>query len=80
MDKPFVLIPLQLQSDTQIRRNSPYVDQRDMLREVFASFARHAPADLNIVVQQQPMDVGLIDRTREVMRIADEAGIAGRVV
>jgi len=80
MDKPFVLIPLQLQNDVQIRFNSPYSDQRDMLRAVFASFARHAPPDLNIVVKVHPMDVGLIDWTQEAARLATEAGIGGRVV
>lgn len=79
MEKPFVLIPLQLQNDTQIRYNSPYSDQRQMLREVFASFARHAPPELGIVVKQHPLDVGLIDWCPEVMKLAQEAGIADRV-
>jgi len=80
IEKPFVLIPLQLQSDVQIRFNSPYSDQRDMLRKVFSSFARHAPPDLHIVVKLHPMDVGLIDWTREAVRLATEAGIVDRVV
>ncbi|MCB4769816.1 capsular biosynthesis protein [Ancylobacter sp. Lp-2] len=79
MEKPFVLIPLQLQSDYQIRDNSPYSDQRQMLREIFGSFARHAPPELGIVVKQHPLDVGLIDWCTEVMRLAREAGIADRV-
>ncbi|MDR6951344.1 capsular polysaccharide export protein [Ancylobacter sp. 3268] len=79
MARPFVLIPLQLQNDYQIRYNSPYSDQRQMLREVFASFARHAPPELGIVVKQHPLDVGLIDWCPEVMKLAREAGIADRV-
>ncbi|MBS7544280.1 capsule biosynthesis protein [Ancylobacter oerskovii] len=79
MEKPFVLIPLQLQNDYQIRDNSPYSDQRQMLREVFASFARHAPPELGIVVKQHPLDVGLIDWCTEVTKLAEEAGIADRV-
>ena len=78
--RPFVLIPLQLQNDVQIRFNSPYSDQREMLREVFASFARHAPADLSIVVKQHPMDVGMIDWTRIVGKLAAEYGVGERVV
>ena len=50
-----------------------------MLREAFPSFARHAPPELGIVVKQHPLDVGLIDWCTEVMRLADEAGIADRV-
>lgn len=80
MGRPFVLIPLQLQNDVQIQSNSPYADQREMLREVFASFAENAPQDLSIVVKQHPMDVGMIDWTRVVADLAAAAGIGGRVV
>ncbi len=77
---PFMLLPLQLQTDYQIRRNSPYQDQRDMLKAACASFARCAPAALNLLVKVHPLDVGLIDWPAEVRRIAARHGLADRVV
>lgn len=77
--KPFVLVPLQLQSDSQIRRNSPFRGLRPMLEQVLSSFARAAPDDLCVVVKIHPLDVGLVDWARVVRGIADRHGVHGRV-
>lgn len=76
---PFVLLPLQLQTDYQIRRNSPFRDQRDMLDAVLASFAAHAAGELNLLVKVHPLDVGLIDWARDVARLAARHGVQDRV-
>ena len=76
---PYDLVALQLQSDYQMRRNSPYTHQREMLAAIFASFAARAPKDRHIIVKVHPMDVGLIDWVREVETVAGRFGIPERV-
>ncbi|MFO1150426.1 MAG: capsular biosynthesis protein [Alsobacter sp.] len=76
---PFVLLPLQLQTDSQIRWNSPWRDLRDMLDAVFASFARHAPPDLNLLLKVHPLDVGLVDWARTAASLALGHGLSERV-
>jgi capsular polysaccharide export protein len=76
---PFMLLPLQLQSDSQIRWNSPWRDLRDMLDAVFASFARHAPSDLNLLLKVHPLDVGLVDWGRTAAALALRHGLSKRI-
>ena len=77
--KPFVIVALQLESDYQIRAASPFSHQIEMLREVFASFSAHAPADLNLIVKIHPLDNGLEGWFARIARLAETFGIAGRV-
>jgi capsular polysaccharide export protein len=75
----FYLVPLQLDSDYQIRVHSQYAVLGEFLEEVFASFAKHAPREPELLVKVHPLDNGLIDRTTQVMELASKHGIAGRV-
>ncbi|HRE20335.1 MAG TPA: capsular biosynthesis protein [Rhabdaerophilum sp.] len=75
----FVLVPLQLQSDYQIRENTAYRDQKHLLREVIQSFARHAAAGMHLLVKLHPMDPGLIRWDKVVAAIAAEVSIQDRV-
>lgn len=77
---PFVLVPLQLQSDYQIRDNTVYRDQKIFLREVLRSFARHAPATQHLLVKLHPMDPGLIRWDKIVAGLATALGIRDRVI
>lgn len=76
---PFMLVPLQLETDYQIRRNSPWTRLRDMIEAVIASFASHAPAELNLLFKVHPLDVGLTDWDRLVASVAAGHGVADRV-
>lgn len=78
-DWPFALLALQLQSDYQIRASSPYRCLSEMLEEVVASFAAHAPADLRLVVKLHPMDNGWENWPAEIGRIASAHRVAGRI-
>lgn len=40
------VLPLQLEGDAQIREHSPFMSMRELILEVFGSFARAAPATL----------------------------------
>lgn len=77
---PFYIVALQLQSDYQIRANSPYRHLSEMLEEVIGSFAAHAPADTYLVVKQHPLDNGLERWDRWVERIAGRHGVRERLI
>eukprot|EP00456_Euglypha_rotunda_P046321 TRINITY_DN36860_c0_g1_i4.p1 TRINITY_DN36860_c0_g1~~TRINITY_DN36860_c0_g1_i4.p1 ORF type:complete len:196 (-),score=32.71 TRINITY_DN36860_c0_g1_i4:11-598(-) len=48
-DQPYFTLPLQLNSDYQIRIHSPFGNMRAALRFVIKSFARHAPEGVSLV-------------------------------
>jgi len=73
------LLPLQLDSDTQIRDHSPFKHMKDVLKHVLGSFARHAASDVRLVVKNHPLTPGIVNYKRITRRIADKLGIADRV-
>lgn len=76
---PYVLFPLQLDSDAQIRIHSPFVGIADALKTVIQSFAAHAPADLRLLVKEHPLDNGVRDWAQETADIARKFKVADRV-
>ncbi len=78
-DRPYFALPLQLNSDYQIRIHSPFGNMRAALRFVLKSFALHAPAHVDLVVKRHPLDPGLVQWERLTRRLARHYGIAGRV-
>jgi len=75
----YMLFPLQLDSDAQIRLHSSFAGIADALRMVIASFAAHAPADMRLVVKEHPLDNGVRDWRLETATLAKLHGIDGRV-
>lgn len=75
----FWFFPLQLQSDYQIRDNSPFRHLSEAIEAVVASFARHAPADTGLLVKIHPLDNGLERWPRVLRRAAERHGVADRV-
>lgn len=71
------LLPLQVHNDAQLADHSPYDCVTEMLAQVVASFAAHAPADTLLVVKHHPMDrayrdyTGLVDTLRREHRLGD---------
>lgn len=79
-DKPYFALPLQLNSDYQIRIHSPFGNMRAALRFVIKSFAQHAPAHVSLVVKRHPLDPGLVAWSRLTRRLATHYGVKDRVV
>lgn len=73
------LLPLQLDSDHQIRTHSPFANMIEAIEAILASFAAHAPADTRLVVKAHPLDNGLRRWRGEVRRIAERHGVGDRV-
>jgi capsular polysaccharide export protein len=77
--RPYFALPLQLNSDYQIRIHSPFGDMRAALRFVLKSFALHAPPHVDLVVKRHPLDPGLVSWEKLTRRLARHYGIADRV-
>ncbi|WP_298398605.1 capsular biosynthesis protein [Sphingobium sp.] len=78
-DQPYFTLPLQLNSDYQIRVHSPFGNMRAALRFVIKSFARHAPEGVSLVVKRHPLDPGLVGWNGLTKRLARYYGVADRV-
>lgn len=78
-DRPYFTLPLQLDSDYQIRVHSPFGNMRAALRFVIKSFAEHAPEHASLVVKRHPLDSGLVAWGRLTRRLAAHYGISDRV-
>jgi len=76
---PYMLFPLQLDSDAQIRLHSSFAGIADALRMVIASFTANAPAELRLVVKEHPLDNGVRDWRLETATLAELYGVGDRV-
>ncbi|MGM0535354.1 MAG: capsule biosynthesis protein [Pseudomonadota bacterium] len=76
---PYHVLPLQLDSDAQIRDHSPFAGMREVIAHVMGSFSRHAPASARLVIKNHPLDMGLTPYDAEITRLAAHFGIDGRV-
>ncbi len=76
---PFYFLPLQLNSDAQIRDHSPFADMADVMEFVMASFARHAPGKARLVIKNHPLDIGMMNYSRIINRLEKQLGVEGRV-
>ena len=79
LQKRYFFVPLQTQSDFQLRTHSPYGSMEEFIAEVMASFAAHAPKETSLVIKHHPMDRGRVDYRPYIERLAGELGIEGRV-
>ncbi len=78
-NKPYFLVPLQLEVDYQIRDNSPYRKLSEFIDEVFASFAAHAPKETSVLVKIHPLDSGLENWRHTLKRIKRTHALTGRI-
>lgn len=77
--RPYYALPLQLNSDYQIRLHSPFGDMRAALRFIVKSFACHAPGTINLVVKRHPLDPGLVSWERLVRKLAIRYRLTDRI-
>jgi len=77
--RPYFVMPLQLETDYQIRAYSSYNTQREAIEDTIASMAAHAPFDTDLVVKLHPLDNGLVNWGKVVRATARRYGLQGRV-
>jgi capsular polysaccharide export protein len=75
----YFFFPLQLNSDAQLERNSPFGTMRKAIEHVLASFARHAPRETRLVVKNHPLDTGLAGYRRQVADLEHLFDLKGRI-
>lgn len=76
---PYYLLPLQLNTDAQIRDHSRFEHMGEVIEYVLESFARHASPDSKIVIKNHPLDPGLMKFGRIIRDCAQRFDIPGRV-
>lgn len=78
--EPFVLVPLQLSTDYQIRKNSPFPDMETALKTIIASYAHHGSKIYKLVIKIHPLDPGLTPWRRLVAEQTSLHRLHGRIV
>ncbi|MBD8892836.1 capsular biosynthesis protein [Labrenzia suaedae] len=76
---PYYVFPLQLQSDYQLRYNSPFDHIAEAAEEVIRSFAKAAPVASRLVFKVHPLDNGIEPWRKIVKTIARRYGVKKRV-
>lgn len=76
---PYYVLPLQLNTDAQIRDHSRFEGMAEVIEFVMASFARHAPSGSRLVIKNHPLDMGLVGYARLIQRLARDFDVDGRV-
>ena len=79
-EAPYFLFPLQLDSDSQVRRYSPFSGMKEAIAWVMTSFAQYAPEGTHLVIRNHPLDSGLIRYDRFIRSFSEACGIADRVI
>ena len=78
--EPYILVPLQVSSDSQISLGSDYQGMEPFIEDLIASFAVHGrPQDL-LAFKHHPRDRGYNHYGRLIRRLARAHGIADRVL
>ena len=78
--KPFILVPLQVSSDSQISLGSHYAGMEPFIEEMIASFAAHGRREDLLAFKHHPRDRGYNHYGRLIKHLARSHGIADRVL
>ncbi|WP_317235056.1 MULTISPECIES: capsular biosynthesis protein [Pseudomonas] len=76
---PTFLLPLQLDSDAQIRDHSPFQNMTEVIDHVINSFSLNAPFDARLLIKNHPLTPGLVNYRKVTERLAREYDVAERV-
>ncbi|NEU14788.1 capsular biosynthesis protein [Methylobacterium sp. BTF04] len=75
----YFLLPLQLDSDYQIRVHSPFLGVEAFMDRTIASFARYSAAPTRLLIKLHPLDSGLINWRRYARHSAKRHGVNDRL-
>jgi capsular polysaccharide export protein len=74
----YFLAPLQVYNDAQIKEHSRFISVASYIRHIMASFAKHAPSEVILLIKHHPLDRGYHDYTRFISRLAKKLRITTR--
>lgn len=76
----YYVLPLQLNSDAQVRDHSGYEHMGEVILHVLQSFARHAPGEAKIAIKNHPLDMGLMNYQKIIDECERRFDMVGRTV
>lgn len=77
---PYYLLPLQLNSDSQIQIHSTFTNMVEVIDMVMRSFAKNAPTNSWLVIKTHPLDAGLLNYGKIIEKQALKLGLSGRIL
>ncbi|HDS1736322.1 capsular biosynthesis protein [Pseudomonas sp. BP8] len=77
--RPTFLLPLQLDSDAQIRDHSPFQNMTQVIEHVIDSFSLHAPFEARLLIKNHPLTPGLVNYQKITEQLAKKYDVADRV-
>ncbi|MEN0088048.1 MAG: capsular biosynthesis protein [Pseudomonadota bacterium] len=77
---PVFLLPLQMETDFQLRAYSQFSSMKEVMDQTIRSFAQNAPATAKLVVKLHPYDPAVQNFRRKCRRLSNRYGVADRVV
>ena len=78
--QPYYILPLQLDSDSQIQTHSPFNSMAEVIQTTMASFAAHAPKDTLLVIKNHPLDTGFVSFKKIIQKLERSLGLVGRTL
>ena len=75
----YMVFPLQMANDFQIRAYSDYDSLEQAIEEVMVSFASHAPEDMSLMIKLHPLDPGLTNWRSICYKLAKNYAVTDRV-
>ena len=76
----YYFLPLQLNSDAQIRTHSPFSGMIDVITQVAHSFAIHASTGAKLVIKNHPLDTGLVPYRQSIRSLERDLALDGRLL
>jgi len=76
--KNYFLVPLQISTDAQVCKHSPYRSVEHFIESVMISFAQHGHQESILVIKHHPLDRGYHDYGALIKKVAPKYGIAKR--
>ncbi|MEX8496174.1 capsule biosynthesis protein [Sphaerotilus sp.] len=80
LSKRWFLVPLQVQSDSQVTHHSLFPSIEAFISDVMTSFAAHAPDEVGLVIKHHPMDRAYSDYRHHIRKEAQRLNLRHRVV
>jgi len=77
---PYYLLPLQLNSDSQIQVHSTFTNMVEVIDLVMRSFAEHAATNSWLVIKTHPLDAGLLNYGKIIEKQTRQLGLNGRIM
>ena len=76
----YFFVPLQLNSDSQVRDHAHLYTMQLMLKHVLQSFAQHAPVHTKLVIKNHPLDTGWEHYNRVILNLVHQFALKDRVI